>query len=148
MDQSLLDGRIDERRRREGGHQAIISSCPLTGGARWYDALLYPAVQALDGSAVLYPRLSPEAAGIFSSLSDLTWLLIVFLVASRRCVMHDSQLLCMSLEGLGREQAHCFHVSIWSYNISSINEVEKGFWFVVESFSIRWVGIKAYTFPM
>ena len=50
----------------------------------------------------------------------------------------------MSLEGLGREQAHCFHVSIWSYNISSINEVEKGFWFVVESFSIRWVDIKAY----
>ena len=32
----------------------------------------------------------------------------------------------------------------WSYNISSITEVEKGFWFVVESFSIRWVDIKAY----
>lgn len=40
-----------------------------------------------------------------------------------------------------------FYVSIWSYNIPSINEVEKGFWFVVESFSIRWVGIKAYGLP-
>ena len=39
------------------------------------------AAQALDGSAVLYPRLSPEAADTFSSLADLTWLLIVSLVA-------------------------------------------------------------------
>ena len=35
-----------------------------------------------------------------------------------------------------------FYVCIWSYHIPSINEVEKGFWFVVESFSIRWVSIK------
>lgn len=41
----------------------------------------YAALQVLDGSVVLYPRLSPEAADIFSSSPDLTWLLIVFLVA-------------------------------------------------------------------
>lgn len=66
----------------------------------------YCSAQVLDGSAVLYPRLSPEAADTFSSLGDLTWLLIVSLVA-----MCNATVLCMSLEGLGREPTHYFYVS-------------------------------------
>ena len=45
--------------------------------------------------------------------------------------------------GVG-QGANTLLLRFWSYNISSITEVEKGFWFVVESFSIRWVDIKAY----
>ena len=45
--------------------------------------------------------------------------------------------------GVG-QGANILLLRFWSYNISSITEVEKGFWFVVESFSIRWVDIKAY----
>ena len=66
----------------------------------------YCSAQVLDGSAVLYPRLSPEAADTFSSLGDLTWLLIVSLVA-----MCNATVLCMSLEGLGREPTYYFYVS-------------------------------------